>query len=127
MNRLAPVVAIVLAAVLVAGLRRGRPDGVARVDHAGADHHRPAVHVGTDDDGRATATPRRLAGGAWSSATRSCTTRSAAIQAALGATGAATVRSEAVFGFGFSDGAAIPFAEAADDLLGGEPASRWSS
>lgn len=46
---------------------------------------------------------------------------SAAIQAALGATGAATVRPEAAFGLGFSDGAAIPFVDAAGDILAGEP------
>jgi hypothetical protein len=45
---------------------------------------------------------------------------SAAIEAALEATGAARVQPSAVFGFGFSEGAALPFATAAADLLGGE-------
>lgn len=45
----------------------------------------------------------------------------AAIAAALEGTGAATVRNAAVFGLGFSDDAGIPFADAADDLLAGDP------
>ena len=49
---------------------------------------------------------------------------SAAIEAVLTATGAATVRPGSAFGLGFSDGAAIPFAGAADDLLGGGPAEQ---
>lgn len=48
----------------------------------------------------------------------------AAIQAALGATGAATVRAESAFGLGFSDGAAVPFADAADEILEGDPAEQ---
>ncbi len=42
---------------------------------------------------------------------------SAAIEAALPATGAATVRPASAFGLGFSSAAGIPFADAADDLL----------
>jgi hypothetical protein len=48
----------------------------------------------------------------------------AAIQAALGATGAATARAESAFGLGFSDGAAVPFADVADELLEGDPAEQ---
>ncbi len=43
------------------------------------------------------------------------------IAAALEATGGATVSEETAFGLGFSDGAAIPFAEGADDVLAGPP------
>jgi len=46
---------------------------------------------------------------------------SAAIEAALTATGGATVRPASVFGLGFSELAGIPFAEGADDLLAGPP------
>jgi hypothetical protein len=48
----------------------------------------------------------------------------AAIAAALDATGAATVENGAVFGLGLSDGAGLPFAEHADDLLAGPPAEQ---
>jgi hypothetical protein len=48
----------------------------------------------------------------------------AAIAAALDATGAATVENGAIFGLGLSDGAALPFAEHADDLLDGPPADQ---
>jgi hypothetical protein len=48
----------------------------------------------------------------------------AAIQAALGATGAATTRAESAFGLGFSDGAAVPFADVADEILEGDPAEQ---
>jgi hypothetical protein len=46
---------------------------------------------------------------------------SAAIEAALTATGAASVRPTAAFGLGFSDTAGISFAGAADDILAGPP------
>jgi hypothetical protein len=46
---------------------------------------------------------------------------SAAIEAALTATGAVTVRPGAAFGLGFSDSAGIPFADAAPELLAGAP------
>ena len=48
----------------------------------------------------------------------------AAIAAALDATGAATVENGAVFGLGLSDGAGLPFADHADDLLDGAPADQ---
>ena len=48
----------------------------------------------------------------------------AAIDAALQATGSATVENGAIFGLGLSDGAALPFAEHADDLLDGPPADQ---
>jgi hypothetical protein len=46
---------------------------------------------------------------------------SAAIEAALAGTGAASVRPASAFGLGFSDTAGIPFADAAPDLLEGPP------
>jgi hypothetical protein len=48
----------------------------------------------------------------------------AAIAAALEATGAATVENGAIFGLGLSEGAGLPFAEHADDLLDGPPADQ---
>lgn len=45
----------------------------------------------------------------------------AAIAAALEASGAATSQNGAVFGLGLSEGAGLPFAEHADDLLSGPP------
>jgi hypothetical protein len=46
---------------------------------------------------------------------------SAAIEAAVAATGVATVRPTSAFGLGFSDTAGISFAGAAEDILGGPP------
>ncbi len=46
---------------------------------------------------------------------------SPAIEAALAATGVASVRPESALGLGFSDSAGIPFAGAADDVLAGPP------
>jgi hypothetical protein len=46
---------------------------------------------------------------------------SAAIEAALTATGAATARPASAFGLGFSAAAGVPFADVQDDLLAGEP------
>lgn len=48
----------------------------------------------------------------------------AAIEAAVESGGTATVQSSAVLGFGFSDGAAVPFSAAAPDLLEQGPAEQ---
>ena len=49
---------------------------------------------------------------------------SAAIEAAVESGGGAEVASSAIFGFGFSDGAAVPFSAMAPDILAASPAAQ---
>lgn len=119
MSRLAPIAAIGLAAGLLVGCGDDGA-GPSTAGTAVVTTTAPPTTVATTT----TSLPQPLPGGALEVLVVGDSVMfdaSAAIQAALGATGAATARPESAFGLGFSDGAAIPFAGAAGGILAGEP------